>query len=122
VQAIAARIFGHGGERIFRRHLAERDGARILIQQRAQLAQELQILRARVVVMVILIGVWIVRSERARVTLRHRLRRVVAQLLVVKTEIDRVEPQTVDALVEPETQIVEHGAAQLAIVEIQVGL
>src|SRR5688500_15028935 len=64
----------------------------------------------------------VVRAKTATGTQRDRLRRVVAQAGVVKTEVDRIEPQAIDAAVEPETHVVEYGAAYCRFVEIQVGL
>ncbi len=122
VQPPGLGVLGHRRGGIFRGNLAQRDGARIAVQQGAQLADERQVLGLGVVVDVELVGVGIVGAEAAAETQLRGFRRIVAQRGVVVAEIDRVEPQSVDAAIQPEFHVVEHGAAHRGRMEVQVRL
>jgi len=122
VQAPVLGVLGGGGQRVFRRDLAQAHRARILIQQRAQLLQEWQVLRLGVVVEVVLVGVRVVRTEAAAHALVRRLGRVIAQLRVVEAEVDRIQAEAVHAAVQPEPHIVQGGLLHIRVMEVQVRL
>ncbi len=122
VQAAIAGVLGRGGQRVFRRDLAQADRPRVFVQQRAQALQERQVLRLRVVVVVVLVGVRIVRAEAAPHPLLRRLGRVVAQLCVVEAEVDRIQAEAIHAAVQPEAHIVQGGLLHVRVMEVQVRL
>ncbi len=122
VQAARRGVLGGGRQRILGGNLAQRHRARVLVQQRAQALEEADVLRPGVVVVVVLEGVRVVRAEAAAHALALRLGRVVAQLRVVETEIDRIQAEAVDATVQPELHVVQRGLLHRRVVEIQVRL
>ena len=69
-----------------------------------------------------LIRVGIVRGVAATAALCGRLGWVVAQLLVVKAEVDGIEAHTIDAALEPEPQVVQYGLLHFRMVEVQIWL
>ena len=122
VQAAFVAVLGGGRQRILGGNFAERAGIRVTVQQGAHVFQQAEVLRLRVVVVVILERVGIVRAEAAAGAQLRRLGRVVAQLRVVVREVDRVQAEAVDAAIQPEPQVVDLRRAHLGIVEIEVGL
>jgi len=122
VQALAGGVFGHGFERILRGDFAQAHGARIAIEQGTKFGQEGQILGLGVVVIVVLKGVGVVGAEAAADALCGRLGRVVAQQAVVKTKVDGIKAQAVHAAIQPEAQHIQHRAAHVGIVEVEIGL
>ena len=122
VQPAVHGVLGHRPQRILRGDLAQRRHVGIAVHQRTQLGEEAQVLRLRVVVVVVLERVRIGRAEAAAHALLAWLGRVVAQLAVVEAEVDRVQADAVHALVQPETHIVQRGRAHVGVVEVQVRL
>ena len=102
--------------------LAHRRGAGIFVEQRAHAGEEIEILGPRLVVDVVL------RRVRIHVAVEmgeaHALRhgRIVAKLGVVEVEVHGVEPEAVDAPLQPEAHDVQHRVLNRRVVEVQVGL
>ncbi len=103
-------------------HLAHRADGRVFVHQRAHPLEELQVLRPALVVEVILPVVGIDLGRGGIVALVLRQDGVVAQRLVVKVEVDRVEAEAVDAAVEPEPRHVDKLVPDLGLVEVEVRL
>ena len=122
VQARGPGVFRHRRQRVLRGDLAQRGGARVVVEQGAQVLQEGEVLRLGVVVPVVLESVGVVGAEAAPAAQLRRLGRVVAQLTVVEAEVDRIEAEAVDAAVEPEAHVVQLSCAHVRVVEIEVGL
>jgi hypothetical protein len=56
------------------------------------------------------------------VSVRNTKRRIVAQLLIVKIEIDRVKAKSVDATLHPERRDIQQFLLQVGVVNIQIML
>ncbi|MNV50932.1 hypothetical protein D3C71_1429620 [compost metagenome] len=122
VQAARRGVLGRGRQRIFRGDLAQADRAGVRVQQHAQLLDEADVFRLGVVVVVVLVGVRIVRTEAAAEALFQRLGRVVTQLCIVEAEVDRIQAEAIHATVEPEPHVIQRGLLHRRVVEVQVGL
>ncbi len=94
----------------------------IAVDQRAQLFDEGQVLRTRVVIHVVLVGIGVVGAKAATAALLRGLGRVVAQLPIVETEVDGIEAHAIHATLQPEAHVVEHGAPHRLAVEVEIRL
>ena len=101
VEAAAVGVLGRAQERVVAADLAQDHLAVVALGQRVQgLEEQLDQLGPGLVPELVLHGEG--RARGAAADRAHPARRVVAQLGVVDAEIDRVEPEAVDAALEPE--------------------
>ncbi len=125
MQLVAAA--GIGGHRLQRPravpHLAHRRAAAITIEQRPEPLEKGDVFRLALVVEVILhaVGIDVGRIIARRIRIRHQ-RRIVPEMAVVEIEVHGIEPETVDATVEPEARCIQHCILNIRIVEIEVRL
>jgi len=122
VQATFGGVLRHRLERIFRRYFAQAHRTGIAVEQRTQLGQKRQVFGLGVVVIVVLECVRVIWAEAAADSLRRRLGRVVAQQAVVKTEVDGIQAQPINATIQPEAHDIEHRSAYFRVVKVQVRL
>jgi hypothetical protein len=105
-----------------RRRPRPRGRGGVFVHQRAQPAQELEVLGLVLVVEVILPVVGVHLGRDGGVALSGAQRGVVPQLLVVEVEVDRVEAEPVDPAIQPEPRDVEQLVLHLGVVQVQIGL
>src|SRR3546814_12051928 len=75
---------------------------RKVVEHGAKAAEEFQVLRPVLVVDMLLEIIGVHRRRRGGIAARGFQRRIVAQILVVEVEVDRIEPEAVDAALQPE--------------------
>ena len=102
--------------------LADRGDRRIFVEQAAEAAQELEVLRPALVVEMILEVVRVDRRRDRIVALAFRQRRIVLEPGRMEIEVDRVEAEAVDAALQPEADGLEQRVLHGAVVEIEVRL
>ena len=121
VEAAAVGVLGGAQERVVAADLAQDHLAVVALGQRVQgLEEQLDQLGPGLVPELLLHGEG--RARGAAADRAHPARRVVAQLGVVDAEIDRVEPEAVDAALEPEAGLGQQRLDHLRVVEVEVGL
>ena len=82
--------------------LTDCGGCRIFIEQGAKAFEEAEVLGPALVVEMVLVVVGVDRGCGLIVAFFRRQRRIVFQALAMEVEIDRVEPEAVDAALQPE--------------------
>ena len=124
VQLVIARsVLGHDFELVLGiADFANGSGAGILVEQRAHALEEGDIFRLALVVEVFLKVVGINRGRGGCVVFLGADGRVVFKPLGVEIEVDRIEPEAIDAAFEPETHFAQQGILDGGVVEIEIGL